>query len=236
MNAESSSIPPSAGSDSASSPDRPQRTNLLMSGSIEAEDIAAPVRIRNLSETGALLEGAVLPKVGARLILRRLDLEIGGTVIWADKARCGVKFEGTISVAGWRSGNWIAPAETHDQAHVDSVQAAIRRGAIPLPPSRSPSERLTAPGRGSAQKDSAIHARISDELTTLRHLLQALGEELGEEPVLVERHPHALQRFDLTVQILGHLARVLTAENRDAAIDAIGMESLRERLKHGRGL
>ncbi len=206
--------------------ERSLRTNLLMSATIEAEDINAAVRIRNLSETGALLEGATLPKVGARLVLRRLQLEIGGTVIWSANARCGVAFEGTISVAGWRSGNWIAPiGGAADQARVDGIQAAVRTGSLIVEPSKSRPEWI------SDQVDADIDARIADELAALRDMLENLGEQLSEEAVVVQRYPKALQSFDLACQILGHLDHVLTAKNRSQAVDAIGMEELRHRLR-----
>lgn len=209
--------------------ERALRTNLLMSGTIEAEDIAAPVRIRNLSETGALLEGAALPKVGARLVLRRLHLEIGGTVVWSESNRCGVKFAGTISVAGWRSGNWIAPVGEVDQARVDSIQAAVRGGQLPAAPAK------TRPDWIAEQIDVDIDARVADELTALRRLLEDMGAQFSDERMLVERYPGTLQRFDFACQILGHLADLLKAGNRNTAIDAIGMEELRQRLRRKPG-
>jgi hypothetical protein len=205
--------------------ERSPRTNLLLSATIEAEGIAAPVRIRNLSETGALLEGAALPAVGARLILRRLHLEIGGTVVWSADSRCGVRFEGTISVAGWRSGTWMAPNESH-QHRVDGIQAAMRAGSFATGETRA--DRLPAQSAASAAE---IDARIARELTALRDLLENMGEQLSDEPAVVQHHPGALQGFDLACQILGHLAQILAAENRGAAIDRIGMVELRERLR-----
>jgi len=187
------------------------------------------VRIRNLSETGGLLEGAVLPKVGARLVLRRLHLEIGGTVIWSDNNRCGVKFEGTISVAGWRSGNWIAPAGGADQARVDNIQAAVRGGVLPAVPAKNRPEWILE------QVDADIDARVAEELTALRRLLADMGSQFSDEPLLVEQYPGTLQRFDLACQILGHLADLLKADDRSAAIDAIGMEELRQRLRRKPG-
>lgn len=196
-----------------------------MSGTIEAEGIAASVRIRNLSETGALLEGAALPKVGARLILRRLHLEIGGTVVWSEANRRGVRFEGTISVAGWRSGNWIAPVGGVDQARVDGIQAVVRGGGSPAAPVKSRPEWI------AEQVDADIDARVAAELVALQLMLADMGSQFSNEGMLVEQYPGTLQRFDLACQILGHLADLLNADDRSAAIDAIGMEELRQRLR-----
>jgi hypothetical protein len=197
------------------------RTNLLLTASIEAGPLIAPVRIRNLSETGAAIEGAALPHVGATVMLRRLDLSIGGTIIWSTGSRCGVNFDGTTCVAEWISGTRSPRIASRDQTRVDMIQAAIRTGSGAVPPSAAPPP--TAP-----QGD--LEARLSQELAFVRRLLEQLGEELADEPVVLMRHTRALQSFDLAGQILGHISNILVAEDRAAAVNAIGMEDLRSRL------
>ncbi|MBU0555295.1 MAG: PilZ domain-containing protein [Alphaproteobacteria bacterium] len=202
---------------------RPPRTNLLLSATIEADGISGPVRIRNLSQHGALLEGAALPPVGAGVVLRRLQLEMGATVIWADKSRCGVRFEGSISVSGWREGNWIAPVGHAGQIRVDGIQSAVRSGeAVPTMPAG-------VAARNTNLSRAEMDQRIAEELTVLQHLLEDMGTQLVD---VVETNGKAmtLQQFDLAAQTLGHLADVLKADDRRAAIDAIGMERLRLRL------
>ena len=206
-------------------PSRRARTNLLLSATIEADGVAGPVRIRNLSEEGALLEGAALPPVGAGLVLRRLQLQMGATVIWTDRSRCGVRFEGSISVAGWREGNWIAPVGHAGQMRVDGIQAALRSGQ-PLP------QLHEVEVEGAIQQSKAeIDARIADELTALQTLLEDLGAQLADAPAIAAACPAALQQFDLAVQTLGHLSQVVRADDRRATIAAIGMEQLRLRLQ-----
>lgn len=190
-------------------PNRASRTNLLLSASIEAESGSGPVRIRNLSENGAMLEGATLPPVGARLLLRRLQLEIGASVIWSDRSRCGVRFDGTISVSGWREGNWIAPAGRSPR---------LKKG--------------NAPGSSVSVEElvqAETNALIAEELIVLRHLLDDLGTQLVEASGESQRMV-ALQQFDVASQTLGYLADVLRAEDRRKAIDDIGLENLRLRL------
>ena len=132
---------------------RTSRTNLLLSASIESNGLSAPVRIRNLSEHGALIEGAALPRVGSSLILRRLQLEMRATVIWSDKGRCGVRFEGMIAVAGWRAGNWIAPV-----GNAAAVKADGPSEAKPV-----------------AQGDRGLDGRIAAELKALQHQLALMS-------------------------------------------------------------
>jgi hypothetical protein len=209
--------------------DRAQRMNLLLAASIEAANINAPVRIRNLSESGAMIEGTTLPPLGTQLVLRRLQLEIGGTVVWSSHSRCGVRFADTISVAGWRSGTWIAPARS-EQARVDSIQSGIRAGMAPT--SASPAAPAAiAPPNVAEPLATDIDGLVAEELCALRHMLENVGEQLSEDPVIVQHYPATLQSFDLACQTLGHLAAVLRAENRSSAIAAVGIEELRQRLQ-----
>ena len=200
--------------------ERAQRSNLLLAATIEAQDLKAAVRIRNLSESGAMLEGAALPGVGDRLTLQRLDLEVGATVVWSARSRCGIRFDRKISVAGWRAGTWSSPGDGRDQQRVDGIQAAIRAGSAVA----TGTETVRVPSIG------VLDARLAEELAHVRRLLEAMGDELSEEPLIVRRHSKALQGFDMACQVLGHIGSVLVAQDRSAAVNAIGMDDLRARL------
>lgn len=201
--------------------ERTPRKNLLLAATIESGVLQAPVRIRNLSESGALLEGAALPLVGEKLVLRRMEIEIGATVVWRTTARCGVKFDGWMSVADWVSGKRLEA--TPSQARVDQIQAAVRSGQS------LPTEKPAAPGSTDMLLRD-LDARIAEELAFTRRLLEAIGDELVDDPLIVQRHARVIQNFDLAGQILGHLATVLMAQDRGAAVRAIGMDDLRARL------
>lgn len=199
--------------------ERAPRTNLLLSAAIETATVKAPVRIRNLSEGGALLEGAAFPDVGGVLTLRRLEIAIDATVVWRSASRCGIQFKGKATVADWVSGTQSRSSHDIDQARVDSIQAAVRAGR-PTPP----------PERAAPAVDADLDRRIAEEISYVKRLLEIVGDELTDAPIVVQRYSRSLQSFDLACQILGHLSTVLTASNRAAAVDAVGMEDLRARL------
>lgn len=222
MNPTPSADPPPGRGEDDEPRERAQRSNLLLAATIEAQDLKTAVRIRNLSETGAMLEGAVLPGVGDRLTLRRLDLEVGATVVWSARSRCGVRFDRKISVAGWRAGTWSSPGDSRDQQRVDGIQAAVRAGVAIT--AAAATETVAAPSVG------ILDARLAEELAHVRRLIEAIGDELSEEPLIVRRHPRALQGFDMACQLLGHIGSVLGAQDRSAAVNAIGMDDLRARL------
>lgn len=202
---------------------RAGRTNLLLAATIVAGDISGAVRIRNLSETGAMLEGASLPKVGRPLTLRRQELEMGAVVVWAIGSRCGIRFDGKISVEGWKSGTWVASTGVPDQSQVDAIQAAVRRG-VDVSPSDTSDE---ANGVGDAQ---VVGKYIAEELRYLARLLVDMGDQLSDDPTIIRKYPQIMQNFDRMSQILEHLGRVVEASDQSAAVRAIGMEDLKARL------
>jgi hypothetical protein len=210
---------PARGDANEGSGRRVPRSKLLLAGSIESAGMKSPVRIRDLSETGALLEGPAFPPAGTVLTLTRLAVQIDAKVVWHRPPKCGVEFEGQISIAEWISGK-PGPAN-FGQARVDVIQAAVRAGT-PIP---------SEPSVGDVPVDlDCLDQRIGTELLHLQAILEAMSSELSGDPDVVERHGAALQNFDLVSQILGHLKAILSADDRASAIRSIGMAELQSRL------
>lgn len=209
---------------------RAPRRKLFLAALIESEAVTGPARIRDLSETGALLEGASFPPVGAVLELKRQSLRIRGTVVWNTVSRCGLRFDGIISVPDWVAGACSGQGSAQGQARVDDIQAAIRAGVTPAAELAVVASMPANDAPGAEGLDQLIAA----ELSYVRRLLDDVGAALIEDPVLLRRHAPALQSFDIAGQILGHLGQVMAAGNRAAAVDAIGMHDLRARLTRKR--
>ena len=202
---------------------RPLRKNLLLSGTIEAEGLKVAVRIRNLSETGAMLDGAALPVAGTRLVLRRAEIEVSARVMWQAAGRCGIAFDqSAITVDEWVSGKRVAGFDSQrGQGRVDAIQSAVRSGT-PLPADQQP--QVAAPTPAELDK------RVVDEILHVRRLLDKLGEELVEDPAVVRQHVEALQNLDRASQMLEHLGTILSAKDRLGAAQSIAMQDLRARL------
>lgn len=211
-------IPSSSGSQ-----ERAPRKNLFLAAAIEADALKVPVRIRNLSEGGAMLDGSVLPRAGTPLILRRAEIEVPARVVWQGEGRCGVAFDhSAVTVDEWISGNRIATFEGYrGQARVDAIQEAVRGGAA-LPAEPAP------PPAAPAMAD--LGERLVEEVFLVRELLNSLGERLVEDPHVIARHLEALQNLDRASQILEHLGSILGAEDPGAAAQAVVMQDLRARL------
>jgi hypothetical protein len=69
-----------------------RRSNVLMSASLELSGTSLPVKLRNLSAEGALVEGDKLPVEGASIQFRKGDLSVAGNVAWVNGRQAGVAF------------------------------------------------------------------------------------------------------------------------------------------------
>ena len=59
-----------------------QRANVLMQASLELSGTSLPVKLRNLSSEGALVESDKLPVEGSAVVFRRGDLAVPGRIAW----------------------------------------------------------------------------------------------------------------------------------------------------------
>lgn len=72
---------------------RNNRSPVLLSATIELDGAAMPVRLRNLSEEGALVEGERLPHPGLQVMFERKGLRVKARVMWTEGRYGGVRFE-----------------------------------------------------------------------------------------------------------------------------------------------
>jgi len=75
---------------------RSQRSHVLMAASIEAAGVVEPVKLRNLSSEGALVEGKRLPSVGSEVLFRKNELHLTGQVAWISDNRAGIAFDSML--------------------------------------------------------------------------------------------------------------------------------------------
>ena len=165
------------------------RSNVFLAASLVAGALPLPVRVRNLSAYGALLDystmvtyggeqldGGSLPPAGARVRLLRGELSADGKVAWTAHGHAGIRFADEIDV-----GAWVRRLGHPGQQRVDEAVAALRRDR-PLPdPEPSPS--LGAIG---AELD-AICERLAGS--------PAMTVEFAEELVKLDALARALQQF-----------------------------------------
>lgn len=75
---------------------RARRSNVLLAASIEVSGTVLPVKLRNLSMEGALIEGDRLPVEGSEVMFRRNELSANSRVAWVHGNHAGVAFKKPI--------------------------------------------------------------------------------------------------------------------------------------------
>lgn len=71
---------------------------------------------------------------------------------------------------------------------------------------------------------------LAAELDHARDMLVMMGDELAMSPEIVAEHGMALQAVDIVGQMIGHIANVVRAADRQDAIERIGMGDLKAKL------
>lgn len=154
-----------------------------------------PVRIRNMSVSGALIEGTQLPAAGCVVRLSRGSLSVRGRIAWVGGGKCGVQFDVGVDVR-----QWLASSAHREQQRVDTL---VRR--------------IQQKGTGDDEPDIPIASDrpfwLSDDLARIGHLLERLGDRLADDPDVTQRHETHIQHLDIAVQSLRAIANLLTAAN-----------------------
>lgn len=171
------------------------RTNMFVMANLSFGGRSSPVKIRNMSPGGALIDGPVLPTVGTPCRLFRGDISIEAEVMWANSARIGVKFRNIANIDAW------LPSGRRTQNEVDQAVAAAK------------AERTTAPPFiPNRSLESALLANV--DINATADALAVLADELADEPAVVARFMTKLQTLDVSVQMLRNLAELLQSNAR----------------------
>ncbi|HET7815987.1 MAG TPA: PilZ domain-containing protein [Sphingomicrobium sp.] len=195
------------------------RSTMILSAVVQSPRGTAAATIRNLSSSGAMVEVSSQLSPGDEILLRRGSLEVGGVVAWCFDGRAGISLRDRIEVSKWAARRQGAC----NQAQVDHVVATARATL------GTTSSGESGAGKRSLDQD-VLNSRLAEEILLVARTIELLGDEIAEEPLFVARHGQSLQQIDIAVQVLGHVARIITAEDPNAAISEIGMQALVARL------
>ena len=166
-----------------------QRTNLFLMASLSAPSGSGPVKVRNLSPAGALVESVLLPSIGERVTLSRGSLEASGEVVWLANGRAGLLFSGRVTIADWLPGG-------QNQKRQQRADELFQRLKAELPHRDDPSTSLCL---SSELPDSS-------DLEELAGRLDMLAEALADNDVVLTLYTTKLQILDAAAQALRKLA------------------------------
>lgn len=153
-----------------------------MAAALYSDAGSAPVHIRNMSPSGALIEAPLLPVAGSRILLKRGSLQASGRIAWQVNRRAGVAFEAMVHVA-----DWMARTASSGQNRVDEIVAGFKASPGRPPVQTSPSN------------DSSGTTTIQVDLAMIRADLLALSESLIADAIIAATHPE-IQTLDITLQ------------------------------------
>lgn len=177
---------------------RAERTHMYLIAILYHGIDSSPVRLRNLSRQGALIEASNLPNAGSIITLRRGTLEAKGRVVRASDDRIGVEFFSPVSVQ-----SWLPVKGSPAQRSVDQLAVAMA--------SSNPFVDLAEP----PQRDRISSAmEISAELKSLQSELTTLGDSLAQDCILVATHPE-IQFLDQATQRIAKLIDAVDELNED---------------------
>ena len=71
---------------------RSRRSNVLLTATLEVAGEMLPVKLRNLSAEGALVEAKLLPAAESHIVFHRNELKVRGTVAWVGGNHAGISF------------------------------------------------------------------------------------------------------------------------------------------------
>jgi hypothetical protein len=71
---------------------RSRRSPVFLAATVEVDGVPQPVKLRNLSSEGALVEGDELPQDGSTTFFQRIDLRLKSRVVWVQDRFAGIAF------------------------------------------------------------------------------------------------------------------------------------------------
>ena len=193
-----------------------QRSRVMLAATIITPDRSVDVRIRNLSRTGALIEGDIALEAGTGIELLRGHNAVRAEVVWARPGRCGVKFASPVVIEDW----------------VGSVGRPLSAAApVTAAPDRAegPPSWLAVEG-GPQEAGDRLSARLAEEIAYIGRLVEAVGADISANPAIMHRHAVSLQNCRNAASLLDDIARVLRADDRVQAAQGIRSAELKARL------
>jgi hypothetical protein len=158
-----------------------RRSHVFLMAVLRAGTSSLPVRVRNLSARGALLEGSNLPAPAQSVLFRRGSLSTIGSIAWVSGQHCGIHFQERINVD-----EWVDRAGPVGQQRIDAAIGAYRNGAEAR---FTVGEPVDGNGRERLVQTSADLFEICERIAKL----PGMSVELAEELLKIEAAAQSLQ-------------------------------------------
>ncbi|KRA79369.1 PilZ domain-containing protein [Altererythrobacter sp. Root672] len=163
------------------------RTSMFVLATMAATSASGPIKIRNMSAGGALIEGESLPNIGEPLKLVRSGLSVSGKVVWRQPRKAGLRFDSEVQVS-----DWLPAGSGTNQQDVDRFVHELKE-----------SRGVTNTQPRTNLEPTPI---TSGDLVSAAAALEALADALAEDDGVVSKYAAQLQVLDIASQLLRKVA------------------------------
>lgn len=193
---------------------RQPRSSMFLAAVMLVGRDQSPVKVRNMSPDGAMVESTLTASPGTRIKLVRGRLVAEGSIVWTSGNRHGVKFDVEVSVEEWLAG----PAKA-EQDRVDDIVSLIKTGRL-MPQVDGAEPAINTEARQSNEQSAT-------DLKAVVNLIQDLEDDLASSPETLMRHEVKLQNLDIAMQMLRAIAQQLSCGPCDRPSSGADLDNLR---------
>ena len=182
-----------------------RRTNTLLAADALIGTTRWPVKIRNMSRFGAMVETSATVSTNSSIVLKRGAMHVAGEVRWRREGLLGVRFFEPTVVE-----EWLGVPIREAIASVDSIP--------------------TLPASAEDLSDNILTKRIAEELGYIERLIAAVAGFLGEDPILRIRHCTRIQELSMAAEMMEQLSIVLISDDKMASIESSVTGPMKQRM------
>lgn len=183
-----------------------ERINTLLAADARVGDKCWQVRIRNMSQFGAMVETPVKVDIKTSILVKRGALHAAGEVVWRRDGVFGVRF--------------FEPADVREWLGVSTHEAVASIGHPPELKTQA----------ADAPSDAALTFRIAEEIAYVERVLSAVAGVLSEDPILRVRHCGRMQELSIAAEMLKQLSTVLLSDDKITTIQTCVTGPMKQRM------
>jgi len=179
------------------------RSSMFVAAVLRAGAQQVPVKVRNMSLNGAMLDLPHSLPPGTKVELIRGSLFAKGSVVWCSASRCGLRFDSQLSIR-----DWLAAPTKVEQDRVNAIVSLVKAGGIP-------NALVDIDGRRTSTGRST-KAELIEGLSDIIKLMQDLEDDLATSEKTLALHGPKLQNLDIAIQMTRAILQELTSQDSDA--------------------
>lgn len=174
------------------------RRNMFLGAILGQGSERWPVKIRNMSPLGVLIDSPTVPQPNSPVELTRGRLVAEGRVVWSESKRCGIRFSSQVSIE-----DWLAPVQVQLLAPAKAPRTRPQAGDLePATPALATVH--PAPGIVSA-------------LPEIANLVEQVARTLARDPQFLRNYMPEGRKLICAMQMLTELCGELTAQEPSAS-------------------